>query len=460
MGALVGALGFIGPIIQDLINMRFVNRANERQEERADYAIDQILGEGRDYETPAWQDVYRPTDFGELQQTVSNEIERGRVNARLLGRDIGEYFSDADTDAFEKAGLADIAAGSDARSRARTQQAVGSAMARGRGLDEIGDMLDAMQYQEDVARGGQALGVKAQAEDIRNRTNLARAGAQSQAHMAGVGINAEMARTGAGLASNIGLSEADSVLRAALGESALGQQNADRLMNLDLSKAGIYTGVPYALFQGTGLNQGVNNLLQWQAINKPPKTSSGFSGGAFGFSAGFQSGCIDGDTLVFTPLGGKSLEFVSPRDKLLGSDGDYHAVTAKDYGMVPESERVPHLRIWAGRKQITLTEDHEIEGKPAKDWKVGEMIQVDDEPLKITSIERAVYRVSGDVCLEGNVPYIANGFVVNSVIGKNLDEYRKLIKQKNGNDIPDDIGYIHDDKNYLGGWVKARGGAS
>lgn len=459
MAGIVPALGFLAPIVQDIFNWRLVREANRRQEERADYAIRELLGEPEQYKAPEWEDIYRPPDFGELQGVVNRQIQRGRVDAEMLGHEIGQYFSDAGTEDFEKAGLADIAAGSDARSRARIEQAVASAMSRGRGLDQIGDMLDAMQYQEDVARGGQALGIKAAAEQLRNQTKLARAGAQAQARVAGAGLNADLASTGAGLAANIGLSEADSALRAALGEAALGQQSADRMVNLDLSKAGIYTGTPYALFQASGLDRGVSNILQWQAINKPPKTSSGGGGGILGLSVSAQHGCVDGDSMVFTPLGGKPLELVSPRDKLLGADGNYHAVIAKEYGTVPEQERVPHLRLWAGRAQITLTEDHEIQGKAAKDWRVGDMIEVNGELLKVTCIERASYRVSGDLCLEGNVPYIANGFQINSVIGKRIDEYRKLLKRKNGNDAVDDDNYIHDEKNYLGGWVKAEGGA-
>lgn len=454
MGMKMAMIGGVAPIFQDILNYFMTERANRRQEQRADYALDEYLSDEQKYQTPEFSDIYADYDWSGLRGGVEDYIKSGKVDAQDLSRSVGEYFSEADTDAFEKAGLADVAAASDARSRARTEGAVGTSMARGRGLDEIGDMLDAMNYQENVSRGGQALGISAQAEQMRNQTRLARAGAQAQARMAGENINAELTGMGANLFGNIGMAEADTGLRAALGESATNTDNANRAFNLDTTRAGIYTGVPYALFQGSGFNQGAQNLLQWQAINKPPKSSTGFSLGVKGYEGGFQSGCVDGDSTVFTPLGGKPLEFVSPADMVMGADGNYHKVIAKEYGFVSEHERVPHLRIWCGRSQVTITEDHPIQGKAAKDWRVGDMIEVNGEPLRITAIERASYHVSGDLCLEGNVPYIANGFAIDSVLGKDLDAYRKLIKHKNSHDRLDG-GYLHDDTNFLGGWVKA-----
>jgi len=384
-GGCIAGLSFLGPILQDFINLRFVREANKIQQERADTAIERI-GPSDQYQTRGFDDVYDPYSFESLNRSVQSIIDRGKTDASVLARNVGDYFNDPSVAAFKRKGLIDIGTASKARLGQAMESTGAQQLGMGRSLSEIGSLEDLMSMQEAEARSGQVAGVEAAAEDFTNRTNLARSSAMAQARLTGEGLENELTKLAVGARTNIGLSEADTDLRAALGASASDQANMDRILNAELSKAGIYTGVPYAMFQGSGWNQAAQNALQWNAINKPPKSSSGFSASFMDTGFGAQSGCIDGESMVFTPLGGKPLEMVSPEDKVLGADGNFHKVVAKDYGFVEDAERIPHVRIWAGRRQITLTEDHPIQGKAAKDWRVGDTISVDAQPVKVTMI--------------------------------------------------------------------------
>jgi len=447
-------MGAFLPLLDTIFNLIETRRANRIQQERADTAIGMIGDAYTAYATPELADIYDPYDYAGLNEQVEEYIRGGAIDGRALASEVGGYFSDASTDAFERAGLADVAAGSDARTRSRIQQTVGSGMARGRGLDELSDALQAMDYQENVARGGQALGVQAAAEQMRNETNIARGSAMGQARLTGEELRNQLTQLRANLTGQIGMAQGDQELRAALAALAASQSNADRALAVDTTKAGIYTGVPYALFQSSAGQQIFQNIQ----ASKPPKTGGGFGIGVYDVSLSTQQSCVDGEAVVTTPLGAKPLRAIGPTDQVMGADWRYHKVIAKDYGEIGPQDRQKYVKITASNTSITCTADHVIGGKRADEWQVEDVITVDGTERAISRVDPAEYVMSGDLALEGGVPYLANGFVVESIIGKDLDAYRDLIDAKNQKAGKSGLvtdGLLRDANNPDHGWVKA-----
>ena len=80
---------------------------------------------------------------------------------------------------------------------------------------------------------------------------------------------------------------------------------------------------------------------------------------------------------------------------------------------------------------IRITPEHILGDRPAGQWKAGDKIVCDGREATIAFVGNVPYHRSGDLMLEGNVPYLANGFPVVSMIGEmGLDEFRKNIRNE------------------------------
>ncbi|MBN2131781.1 MAG: hypothetical protein JW741_19935, partial [Sedimentisphaerales bacterium] len=260
-------------ILQELLNYGTNIAANVRAE-RLGREGAEAMGTPEQYQTTEFRDTFQPFDYGSLNQNVEDYIRSGEVDGRALAGEVGGFFSDASTNAFERSSLADIAAGSDARTQSRIQQSVGSGLARGRGLDELSDALEAQAYQENVTRGGQALSVQAEAENLRNQTDLARAGAQSQALMTGTSLQNELTKLGAMMKGQIGLAQSDQALREALAQLSSEQANAERAMGLNVAKGQTIAGVPVSPYY----TRAGSDWMQYQAM-QPKSGGFGLTGG-------------------------------------------------------------------------------------------------------------------------------------------------------------------------------------
>lgn len=126
-------------------------------------------------------------------------------------------------------------------------------------------------------------------------------------------------------------------------------------------------------------------------------------------------GCIDLNSFVKTPDGLRTLSLIVPGDFVMGTDDQYHDVLAKvkhEAGDLTDQEFRNIVTV--DGKNITLTADHTISGKPASDWKTGDEVHVDGAiaTIKENMIVKPVR--CGDLLLKDSAAYYANGFPVDS----------------------------------------------
>ncbi len=118
-------------------------------------------------------------------------------------------------------------------------------------------------------------------------------------------------------------------------------------------------------------------------------------------------GCIDADAMIATPNGDIPLREIQVGDLILNDRDEPKRVLFKDLGE-PWDERKGHyveVRSF-GLDSLVLTRDHVIGGKPAIDWE-------DDKGIRVRP---HVAVTSGDLLLEDGSNYLANGFVVHSML--------------------------------------------
>lgn len=164
---------------------------------------------------------------------------------------------------------------------------------------------------------------------------------------------------------------------------------------------------------------------------EPPGTDYGgifaqgaVSAGTIGLMGGFGGGgggaalltgkamamvCIDGDAMLETVAGQVSLADVRIGEEVTSADARLKKVVGKDYGLPHALRQDDFVTIDAQGRTLTLTVDHIVSGKPAGDWKAGDVM---DRLGRISSITKAEPVHCGDILLEDGSDYIANGFRV------------------------------------------------
>ena len=143
-----------------------------------------------------------------------------------------------------------------------------------------------------------------------------------------------------------------------------------------------------------------------------PKPSGGLT--LFGFGA--SGGCIDGACRVPTPNGLRRLRDIEVGDEVYGADGEVRGVVRKDYGTVPPERQHDHVAIHTSSGTIRATRDHVIGGRAADEWKTDDEMPMMRGTATVLAVEPCAYVWSGDLELEDNADYIADGFVVSSQI--------------------------------------------
>ena len=138
--------------------------------------------------------------------------------------------------------------------------------------------------------------------------------------------------------------------------------------------------------------------------------------------------CVDGACRIDTPRGPRPLARIAIGDYVMAADGHFRKVVAKDYGTVPPEHRSQQTLIQTAQDWLSITEDHPIGGRPARLWRPGDGIPALGGKQRIIAVRTIPYRVSGDLMLEGNVDYVANGFAVESAIGKfGLERWTRVV---------------------------------
>lgn len=298
------------------------------------------------------------------------------------------------------------------------------------GLDTYSGLSgDQLASQSGLGQFGIGMMDTARGQDLSQRERLLNSGAD----LAGTyGSRALEAKQDLG---EFNLSNQVAASRAQLGEQErLAMQPFDfmkEMMNTKNSTALDWglppEAVPWQLAAGQGLTNAWNVLKSGSAAKKErEKMGGGMT--LFGFGGNFN--CLSADTPVRTRSGAVRLADVEMGDEVLGEYGSYHRVVAKDCGIVDESAQGDLLVIHAGGFQVTCTPDHVIEGTPAEDWRVGDLVTVNDRLCEVTEVSTTSYVPTADIMLSGNVPYIANGFVIHSSIGVGgIQAWRRMVRE-------------------------------
>jgi len=506
MSGFASFMPFVGPAFDTVFNLFQTERANQISRERAGEAnaLIDTFNTDVDAERDAWggsmyNGLLRPeefanerfassTDFGGLLSGMLGDLSgaESRIGSIIgaqqrdpmqVARDAGSFVSDIDTNAWERSQRNNIASESRSRFGSASQDMLAAALGQGRSMGDTRDSMNALRYNEGISRSNALDAVGAAAQGMRNENMQARAGLQNQAMMGQLGTNAGLAGQQAGLTGTLGQSMAGA--RSGVAQFQDQTQDRDQTQGFDaymnmlsayasnnqdawnkassllgmkqqniLSQAGITAGTPYTLPQSTMGRDMAQNYLQQQAIGAS-RQSQKSSGGFLGVSWG----CISARSEVITEARGPVPQAgVLPGDRVLGADGQYHDVVAKDCGTVVEEMQAQMVLVGTEQNVIIATPDHVLDGKPAGQWKPGDKITVDGKPETVERVHEVSYEVSGDLMLENDVPYVANGFVVHSNIGRNgLAAYREQIADDAGCELD---GYIVSPENPNGVWAK------
>jgi len=393
----------------------------------------------------------RGFDFNDLNKRVSGQIDEGRVDPGQLSDRIGGFYDAGmpETDAWLKEQALNTEDASKGRLSTALARGRASTLARGGTLEETADLDEAIQMSEGQARGREVAGQEAAAENMMNQARVAKAGAQSTAMTQAEGINAQLASTKASLTARLGETQANQIMTAAqslasilLNEANIADQDKVQMwgaltdeisrqfaakgvetqyetmdLNRMLQAAGITAGQSVPMLQMSPFSDATQNWMQYSALSQEPKTGSNFSASILGTGGGFGSSCIDGRAIVLVRNGKKLLGLVKVGDEILAADGKFRKVLAHDFGTAPGHEQTDMIELRTERSVIVGTPEHRLQGKPLSDWSPGDAIQVNGEPDRVMALHKVSYVPAGDVMLEGNVAYIANGFEVDSVIG-------------------------------------------
>lgn len=140
--------------------------------------------------------------------------------------------------------------------------------------------------------------------------------------------------------------------------------------------------------------------------------------------------CVDGDAQIETKMRGtQKLKDVQPDDEVMSSDGGFYPVEEFAYGDREEDREKTYLEMETERgHKLVLTFDHSVSGTPIGERLLGDLVDTLEGLDRIEAIRPADYRVSGDIYLKGNKPYLANGIAVDSSIGRmGLENYRNAV---------------------------------
>lgn len=174
-----------------------------------------------------------------------------------------------------------------------------------------------------------------------------------------------------------------------------------------------------------------NNAWQQLAYNygqngpEPPKQktnwfapllgAAGQVGGGWATGKAYKGNCIDGNAEIATPIGMVPLCGIKIGDTVLDADGVPRKVVNRDFGKPHPNRMGDYVALVCDDGSLVLTKDHVIDGKPAGEWMVGETIRRQNGASIVRSVHWTPARNSGDLQLENDAPYIANGFIVHSM---------------------------------------------
>lgn len=208
------------------------------------------------------------------------------------------------------------------------------------------------------------------------------------------------------------------------------QYALDTLLNGIFQAGGIRAGISFTMpniagLMTPGLQMSQAGLMN-TALRPSQEQKGGFSISVLGTGGG--SSCIDVFTMVMNG-DGYMIPFTDVRVgmSVMGGDGRPHTVINIDRGSSPEEHRVGYVNLVTSIGSLTITKDHTIAGNPASNLSVGDVLNTLTGPVWILRVTDVPYRPGGDLDLKGCPTYIANGFIVDSVIAKATKEAKRML---------------------------------
>ena len=483
-------MGGISPILQGLMNLWQTNQTQGKIDKNTQQAIDDYnkgLSTMGDVNIPSFKyGSYNASDpnaidinsmFSQGQDPTQTflkaygsgpdwqGISSGAVapltgamlNSGSVASQVGSLFSDAQIKDYLASALSDIGTGSMQSEADTGAKLISQEMASGKTLEEAQSDLTQMGYTSGIARAGQVAGAQASAEKMVNDTNLARSQASAQGLLQTNSTNAGLATSAADILAKIGSQQASQQLQASTSTadytkdylsylSSLDSNRANMLLNAINTQMGVRSekvkeiSLPAQIRAGqTFLNPQTGdmfqnsyaNMAQWETANKKPKTGSSFTFGVIGGG----SSCLSADTLVTVKdvkhvrdAETKQLRDVVPdRDWVLCPDNKFYKVIEMDLGWPQQGDGGKFITVSSGGKSITLTSDHVLDGMEASVYVPGWDLKVDGKELLVESVERSPDVECGDLMIEGSDRYVANGFIVESMLNRiPLEKWKEL----------------------------------
>lgn len=261
---------------------------------------------------------------------------------------------------------------------------------------------------------------------------------------AGLGAQERMGSAGLGAQMGIGLSGLGAQERWYGAQNAQEQQRINQIMGLGQQGLAYNAGnMAEGRNIGLGMSNEMLNLLGgkqniipssggWQnlgsilAANNVQQPQSNWYDGIVGPAAGAAGAigtagilssmggglavgkafmfCIDADAKIRTPNGESTLSEIMLGDTVINVNGEPTIVIGRAYGPSDQDGK-EYVRIVApDGREIVCTKDHIIEGRTAGDWY--------EDPYDGWTVHQTDPVWSGDLCLEDESDYVANGFAV------------------------------------------------
>ena len=347
-------------------------------------------------------------DINALDQAFQARQREGL--ARLAGRGNQQRLDlrrDFDTElGIEQQALQNRGGGGFLASSLRLQ----NARARQEGLNRLNAQLTDFDFAAFTRLSGDTLNVQARGDQLR---------LQAEA----LPVNTELARTDVQLnfdASSFRPPPGTNPLQNIGGSISQFDAQQDAAHAAQAGSGGPGAGQKAAQGAGgaaTGLGIGLALAPVTGGLSIPAAAALTAGGGLTG-----AAGCLHGDSILESAYASTQISTVEVGEAILCEDGEYHRIVAIDSGDIPESpEREKYVKLVAGSHEVVLTVKHPVGGKPAGEWKNGEEIECFVSKYAVR-VEPHDYVPGYDIMVEGDVDYVANGFVISSVIGKIIAE--------------------------------------
>lgn len=408
------------------------------------------------------------TDFGQMLRDMQANItgyddaavrglEAQRYDPMKRAEEVGAFLPDEPFNKYLTNELGRIGETSRGRLGQAKQAMSAQALSSGRSLEDVSGDVGNLEFADSISRGREVQGARANQEGMRAQTRQTRAGLQAGAVRDQVSTNAALEQAIAQTKAGEGSQMAGAIQSVGAMGTAAQQRDQGTKFDAMMNLLGINDDMKMKLLQMLQGNQTNQAQIKAGALVAPYMTQNTYGDAYRSYLAGNQPGpkgstsfslplfmgglggsCLAAETELMTPNGPKSLFEIRPGDEVMGVDHKFHKVVAKDCGWYEgtEADTREFIQIVAidrsgNRLTLVTSKDHLLGDKPAGQFKRhGRIAVAGDAKAWIAEIYPAAPRLTGDIMLEDDCPYLAEGFEVRSMIGKGgISRWREFLSK-------------------------------